>query len=258
MKKRSLLFSVIFLFLFSNLFSNTLILKQYFEEDKITNIEIFLQNEQLIIEKYMGEELLLEVYSNFSALSPSINTENDTLIIKNSDKEYESPLYCTVKLYIPVNFNPTSFSINNVQGITKISFLRCDDLSIFTNNGKLELENLSSKNLKIISNLSDINCNTTNCETFYIQSYNANINLTLNKNNYYFSKVYTTHGNINITYKANTSYPFLVLSEKPVIRNNKSYKSKIYINPSETKSLTKNENLLVIESQKGEIILNAD
>lgn len=133
---------VIFLLFLSPAFSanNNLVYSQVFPVTEIDNFDINLTYEDFIIESYITDEILVEVYSNNSRLIPRVETENDTLKIKSS--KFLKGTKILIKIYIPrfEHFSKLDFSSTTTD--PKISEIKVDMLNIKVHTGNITLNNI--------------------------------------------------------------------------------------------------------------------
>lgn len=257
--KKKILLSLLFL-LFSSIctYSKTLITREYIPCEEISFIEINLNNEELVIQKYTGEDLLIEIYSNNSNIIPDFSVKNRIFNVSSKNLEFIDPIYCKVEVYVPVNFNPESIDIKNLYGISIISSIKAkDDFYFYTQTGSVRLNSITCSNFRCFSITSDINYENLNCDSFYLSTFSGNINLSLKNNTYILSSILSQTGNIKISYNEKATFQFLIYSENPLIRNKKSYNTKLNYNP-EPENTNQTLNTILIDAKKGTVEINAD
>lgn len=252
--KKKVLFSILFLIIFSFCaHAETLVTREYIPCDEISFLEISLYNENLKIQKYTGEDLLIEIYSNNSNIIPTFNTKNGIFNVQSLKKNFAEPIYCTVEIYVPVNFNPESIEIENLYGSSTLSLLKTKgDFYFSTASGSVSFDSIACNFFKCTTISSDINYENLNCEGFYISTISGNISLSLKNNTYVLSSAISQKGNITVSYNSKADISLLIYSEKSLIRNNKSYNTNLLFNPEPDNSI-QNTNTIVIDSKHGEV-----
>lgn len=250
-----LLFSVIFSSLFAQ--NKTLVTREYFEYDNIKHLEIYMKTEQLEVKKYTGEDILVEVYSNNSKTCPSFSTADQTLTITSCKADFSYPIYCKVEVYVPVNFIPETITIENTKGDSELKLLKAkDDFNFTTETGKVIFNSISSQQFNIKSVTSDINYKNLSCNSFYISTVSGNIDISLSSN-VILSKIQSDSGNIKFTYDKKSNLEFLIYSEKPLTRNQNSYKTNLYYNPAQDASFMISGDSVTLDTKKGSVELIA-
>ena len=117
-----------------------IVAKEYFETTNISKISTDLTYENLSVETTNGNEILIEIASNYSKMIPEFYVEDDTFVIKSKKKRFWNPGYiCNVYLYLPTDFFPTTTELNTASGEVFIEDLETDELTVKSASGDIKV-----------------------------------------------------------------------------------------------------------------------
>lgn len=142
MKKIFKLFTLSLLFFASCTMTvaEDIVAKEYFETTNISKISTDLTYENLSVETTNGNEILIEIASNYSKMIPEFYVEDDTFVIKSKKKRFWNPGYiCNVYLYLPTDFFPTTTELNTASGEVFIEDLETDELTVKSASGDIKV-----------------------------------------------------------------------------------------------------------------------
>ena len=116
---------MLFCILFSPLHSQdkNLIFSEYYEYKDIEIMNIDVVNSDIKAQKYSGDSLLIEVYSNNRDLMPKINLKDKTLSINATEFSAREGYYLNISIYFPVNFKPEEINFSNQDGKSDYEYL---------------------------------------------------------------------------------------------------------------------------------------
>lgn len=214
--------------LFICLFINSLVFAQDFnlisrqniKTKDINNINVDLSFENVFINKISGEEISIEVYSNNLNCVPNIQTAKQTVTIQTLQQQSSSQDYCSIHIYIPVDFNPDSFLIKTKMGSISIKDLFTEnDLEIQSVSGYITISNTNCSSLIASSISGAINLYNINCDYFYLNSTSSDLLIKLATPISAKSKIQTTSGNISFYSYENNTYNFDIFQAIPNSKN---------------------------------------
>ena len=174
---------MLFCILFSPLHSQdkNLIFSEYYEYKDIEIMNIDVVNSDIKAQKYSGDSLLIEVYSNNRDLMPQINLKDKTLSINATEFSAREGYYLNISIYFPVNFKPEEINFSNQDGKSDYEYLPDSKIVMLKtatgemNVGYSQTDFFSAKTID-----GNLNIKNLKCEYFIIQSLNkGNINLSL-------------------------------------------------------------------------------
>ena len=117
-----------------------IVAKEYFETTNISKISTDLTYENLSVKTTNGNEILVEIASNYSKMIPEFYVEDDTFVIKSKKKRFWNPGYiCNVYLYLPTDFFPTTTELNTASGEVFIEDLETDELTVKSASGDIKV-----------------------------------------------------------------------------------------------------------------------
>ena len=80
-----------------------IVAKEYFETTNISKISTDLTYENLSVETTNGNEILIEIASNYSKMIPEFYVEDDTFVIKSKKKIYLQCLFVFTNRFLSNN-----------------------------------------------------------------------------------------------------------------------------------------------------------
>lgn len=117
-----------------------IVAKEYFETTNISKISTDLTYENLTVKTTNGNEILIEIASNYSKMIPEFYVEDDAFVIKSIKKKFWNAGYiCNVYLYLPTDFFPTTTELNTASGEVFIEDLETDKLSVSSASGDIKI-----------------------------------------------------------------------------------------------------------------------
>lgn len=117
-----------------------IVAKEYFETTNISKISTDLTYENLTVKTTNGNEILIEIASNYSKMIPEFYVEDDTFVIKSKKKKFWNAGYiCNVYLYLPTDFFPTTTELNTASGEVFIEDFETNKLSVSSASGDIKI-----------------------------------------------------------------------------------------------------------------------
>ena len=117
-----------------------IVAKEYFETTNISKISTDLTYENFTVKTTNGNEILIEIASNYSKMIPEFYVEDDAFVIKSKKKKLWNAGYiCNVYLYLPTDFFPTTTELNTASGEVFIEDLETDKLSVSSASGDIKI-----------------------------------------------------------------------------------------------------------------------
>lgn len=170
---------IIFVLLFPPLFADAknIVYSNTFNYKTLSQLEISLTYEQLQISRIYGDEIVVEIGSNYIKKIPDVVLEEDLLkITSKQDQKPRRGDKCNVYVYLPQDFTAQSIIINNVSG-------------------NITADILQAQNAVLVSNGSG-RTNISKCQTEYFSVLSVSGNSTLQKISAEYFELSATSGNI--------------------------------------------------------------
>lgn len=154
-----------------------IVAKEYFETTNISKISTDLTYENLTVKTTNGNEILIEIASNYSKMIPEFYVEDDAFVIKSKKKKFWNAGYiCNVYLYLPTDFFPTTTELNTASGEVFIEDLETDKLSVSSASGDIKILFSNAKDEIILSAASgEIEFETGNTTKFSAKTASGDI-----------------------------------------------------------------------------------
>lgn len=140
--KRNLIFTICLLS-FSCLFAKNTTYKESFPNN-IDTLEIDLVSEDINIISTSGADFSVEIDSNYKKYQPDVYYENNKLIIKAKPKFIALSYRCNVELCIPQSVKFNEVFVHTVSGDININSFICEDASISSTSGTIQVDSISA------------------------------------------------------------------------------------------------------------------
>jgi len=157
----------------------------------LKNLNINLLSENLSIKEIYGDEITIEIYSNYKKYIPSIETENNALNIQSVNKSFRFGEYCNVEICIPQDKKFNTIKIKQSSGTLEIEKLYANNIILESTSGSLSADNLradyelkiekssgSTKINKLASDELSISSTSGSVKIESINTIDSNFNLT--------------------------------------------------------------------------------
>lgn len=217
------LFSIfIIAFYTSTLFSQetNLVSRQNYDKKLINSIKSELTFEDINIKRIQGDEISIEIYCNNLNKVPTVQNKDSELFIQSLKKKNSPGDYCMVILYLPVDFNPETFSIKTISGFISLKdFSSENDIELFSQTGNIDIIKTKSTFLSVNSISGNIIAKNISCDYFSFSTISGNISFVLFSDLFAKSKISSVSGNINFNSLSNSSYNFDIKQVKPNVNN---------------------------------------
>lgn len=222
MKKILSLFFILFSF-FSAFAqdSRSIIFSQDYSYENISFLEADLLFENIIIEKYTGDVILIEYDSNNSLIAPVVSLEKDQVLKIENSRDYNSSAdYCNIYVYLPVNFHIKDLKIQTQTGIISLgNFNVEEDVELYTFGGDISIKNLKCEYLHAVSMNGFIYITDSTLNYFNLNNTDGNILIRLKKAPVLTSLISTKNGNIKYNFKSQQSLCFEILDSNKITYN---------------------------------------
>lgn len=195
------LLSLFFIPLFAQ--NKNLIFSEYYEYSQISNLNISLVNADLRAQKYSGDTLLVEIYSNNRDLMPQILNKENTFSITEPNEKLNEGYYTKVFLYFPVNMKFEEINIKNQNGDVDVSYVPDSKIVLIeTSTGDIKINSSTCEYFSAKTVDGDMKVANLKCEFFIITSLNkSDIELTLTSLPVATSKIICLKGKIALSVK---------------------------------------------------------
>lgn len=140
--KKNLVF-IICLLSFSCLFAKNTTFKESFEKN-ISILEIDLVSEDINIITTTGKDFSVEIDCNYKKYQPDVFYDDNKLIIKAKPKFIALSYRCNVELCIPQSIKFDEVFVHTVSGDIKIDSFDCEDASVSSTSGTIQVNSISS------------------------------------------------------------------------------------------------------------------
>lgn len=235
--------------------ASDLVFSDNYPADEVQSINCKLSFENLLIEKFYGEEITVEIETSNTWNVPEVSFDDGVLTIA-SNKRGILFEYCRVRIYLPEEFKQNlklsstsgditlkkidaletsllatsgdivcvestfdgDFSATATSGDIKINSLSCEDFSALTTSGDIELKNLVTANIKNRSTSGDIKIDTAKSDYFCNSSTSGEIKTAKITCNYF--DINSTSGSVilRLTQQPEAESSIKTLSGNVVIR----------------------------------------
>jgi len=183
MKKSILLFSGLLCMFQAFAFEKNLLVKENYKASSISEMNFNLSFEDVSIQKIHGDEITMEIYSNYKKKLPSYELDGSTLKLQTSPKRAFNYDLCKIYLYIPEDFKLSTLLINTTSGDIDISYLNAENISIKSVSGDVDTDDINcDEDFSILANSGDIDINRINAKTISLKTTSGDIELILTKN----------------------------------------------------------------------------
>lgn len=170
--------------------------KRYPINNNIKYIEISLESQDLNINEYDGDDILVEIKNNKNSNAEFSKTENGDKIIFNSN--YSIPSHSTVNISIPQKIiTDISLRLTTSSGDLNLSNLNIKSVSTFTSSGEVSMSNVNSNYISLNSSSGKIKLNSIFASDTKITSTSGDIDCIGNFGNLYSS---STSGDMNFSF----------------------------------------------------------
>ena len=195
MKKSILLFSGLLCMFQAFAFEKNLLVKENYKSSDITQMNLNLSFEDVSIQKIHGDEITMEIYSNYKKKLPSYELDGSTLKLQTSPKRVFNYDLCKICLYIPEDYKLSTLFINTTSGDIDISYLNAENISIKSASGDVDTDDINcDEDFSILANSGDIDINRINAKTISLKTTSGDIDIEKSKAEDMTLK--TTSGNI--------------------------------------------------------------
>lgn len=170
---------------------------RYSINNNIKDIEISLVSQDLNINEYDGDDILVQIKNNKTSNCELSTEENENKLILSSN--HSIPSHSLINISIPKKIiNNISLKLTNNSGEIGISDLNLKSLTTFTSSGEIQLSNLNLKYLSLNSSSGDINLNNINSSETKVNSVSGDIQCNGNFGDLYTS---STSSDIDFTFE---------------------------------------------------------
>lgn len=254
-KKLSTIFSI-FLF-FVNLYAENFTKCYTFDCNSINELKASLQFENLTIANTKKSEIIVEFMADDEALLPEIVQKNSTIIVKNAFSNFTNKSSCDVNILVPEAF-------------------ASDSIYLETHYGKITINNLNAKKLKIIpgsenhySNIktdslvigdydeSDVIIDNLNCKMCEISRTVGNITISFAKAPVLDSQIRVKTGNITLSLPEEENFTISANSFNSKFINNFTGVVKKYIRDGIEYTHNKGGAVISLKTHSGDITIMA-
>lgn len=249
----SFILSIFFLFpLFSQ--EEILIYSETFNCDELNSIHIDITDEQVLIQKYKGDEILIEFDSNNLNYKPILTFRNNEITIKSANYHPVTVDYCKINIYLPVNYKADQIFVKSIYGsitIKDISII--NDFTVKTDGGILDISGVKTDTLQVSSFNSDIICHDMKCDSLIIDSINGNIDISILSNLTAVSVISSSTRSINFTYPSDSDFDIMLFARAYEIAKKTD---KIFVGVPTI--VSQNNAVILVNSPEGTVIINND
>ena len=132
--------------------------KSYPINNNIKNIEISLESQNINVNEYDGDNILVEIKNNRNSNAELSKTENGDKMIFNSN--HSIPSRSTVNISIPQKIiKDLSLKLTTSSGDMNLSNLNINSISTFTSSGEIYMSNINLDYISLNSSSGDISLN---------------------------------------------------------------------------------------------------
>ncbi|CAI3547636.1 DUF4097 family beta strand repeat-containing protein [Clostridium neonatale] len=170
--------------------------KSYPFNNNIKNIEISLESQNINVNEYDGDNILVEIKNNRNSNAELSKTENGDKMIFNSN--HSIPSRSTVNISIPQKIiKDLSLKLTTSSGDMNLSNLNINSLSTFTSSGEIYMSNINLDYISLNSSSGDISLNNLFASDTKINSTAGEIDCIGNFGTLYSS---STSGDMNFSF----------------------------------------------------------
>ena len=193
------------------------------DQSGVTNIEIELMFENLILSTWNGNQIAVVFESNKKDIFPEIKSENKNLKILSTDsisfvesKEY----FCNISLMLPENFLAEKIVIKAPYGKLDVKTLNAKNISI-TPSPENSLANITTDYFEIpLPDQLDLNISNLDCKAFNITLLAGDANISLARAPKKDSKLSVKEGKLNVRLPADSNFTVHAISNHSKFINN--------------------------------------
>ncbi|MBP8315948.1 DUF4097 family beta strand repeat-containing protein, partial [Clostridium neonatale] len=170
--------------------------KSYPINNNIKNIEISLESQNINVNEYDGDNILVEIKNNRNSNAELSKTENGDKMIFNSN--HSIPSHSTVNISIPQKIiKDLSLKLTTSSGDVNLSNLNINSISTFTSSGEIYMSNINLDYISLNSSSGDISLNNLFASDTKINSTSGEIDCIGNFGTLYSS---STSGDMNFSF----------------------------------------------------------
>ena len=170
--------------------------KSYPINNNIKNIEISLESQNINVNEYDGDNILVEIKNNRNSNAELSKTENGDKMIFNSN--HSIPSRSTVNISIPQKIiKDLSLKLTTSSGDVNLSNLNINSISTFTSSGEIYMSNVNLDYISLNSSSGDISLNNLFASDTKINSTAGEIDCIGNFGTLYSS---STSGDMNFSF----------------------------------------------------------
>lgn len=170
--------------------------KSYPINNNIKNIEISLESQNINVNEYDGDNILVEIKNNRNSNAELSKTENGDKMIFNSN--HSIPSHSTVNISIPQKIiKDLSLKLTTSSGDMNLSNLNINSISTFTSSGEIYMSNINLDYISLNSSSGDISLNNLFASDTKINSTSGEIDCIGNFGTLYSS---STSGDMNFSF----------------------------------------------------------
>ncbi|CAI3627698.1 DUF4097 family beta strand repeat-containing protein [Clostridium neonatale] len=170
--------------------------KSYPINNNIKNIEISLESQNINVNEYDGDNILVEIKNNRNSNAELSKTENGDKMIFNSN--HSIPSHSTVNISIPQKIiKDLSLKLTTSSGDVNLSNLNINSISTFTSSGEIYMSNVNLDYISLNSSSGDISLNNLFASDTKINSTSGEIDCIGNFGTLYSS---STSGDMNFSF----------------------------------------------------------
>lgn len=170
--------------------------KSYPINNNIKNFEISLESQNINVNEYDGDNILVEIKNNRNSNAELSKTENGDKMIFNSN--HSIPSRSTVNISIPQKIiKDLSLKLTTSSGDMNLSNLNINSISTFTSSGEIYMSNINLDYISLNSSSGDISLNNLFASDTKINSTSGEIDCIGNFGTLYSS---STSGDMNFSF----------------------------------------------------------
>ena len=218
MKKKIIL--LLYTFICSLIFAGGFEDSKKFDVNSISDFNISLLNENLIISTFKGKEICVISETNDESMFPIVELQNNTLFIQKADNPYKESYMCHISLMLPENFIADTVSIETLYGELRINRLTANSVKLLPG-PKNSLDNIKADYFEIpIPDQADMNITNLDSKEINIRLLSGTVNLSMVHVPTMNSTISSKNGKLNITFPANEAFTIKAKSFNSKFINN--------------------------------------